>query len=361
MNNRKAIIALAVLLIGGFFLVRWLYTDQGGFKPKGLKVNAIGEDGVVMVVCDEDIWNDTMQSVMNTVFGAPFPGLAATEPFYRGTRIDPSDFKGKLTSFNLLVFISPLNKKGKTSKLVGSVLNDTLIRKGLIEDGTYFKALRDPWAEGQLAVFFYEDSAEALAEKLINEKERFLSYFYKVEQERIANRLEEIGENPLATKYLKDNWNLDITIPEVYDLKYKGEDVCWIHRDDAKKSLNLLVHEYPAEGLPTESFALSYQDSISKTYTPGPNEGSYRVVERRFEEMLPVSEYREVGGMQALVQRGNWRLENGFMGGPFVLYSIYDQQAKKVYVLEGFVHNPNESKRNLIRELEALIASARPI
>jgi hypothetical protein len=72
---------------------------------------------------------------------------------------------------------------------------------------------------------------------------------------------------------------------------------------------------------------------------------------------MPSEEYRRVNGKQVLVNRGMWRMENYFMAGPFVLYSFYNDQEKKVLAVEGFVLHPTKEKRKFIRELEAMIST----
>jgi hypothetical protein len=53
--------------------------------------------------------------------------------------------------------------------------------------------------------------------------------------------------------------------------------------------------------------------------------------------------------------RGLWVTNNHTMGGPFVSYSLVDQQRGLIYYIEGFAYNPGRNKREMLRELEAVL------
>jgi hypothetical protein len=51
-------------------------------------------------------------------------------------------------------------------------------------------------------------------------------------------------------------------------------------------------------------------------------------------------------------------LVNGFMGGPFITIMTYDEKNRRAVMLDGFVYAPNDNKRELLRQVEALLYSA---
>jgi len=44
-----------------------------------------------------------------------------------------------------------------------------------------------------------------------------------------------------------------------------------------------------------------------------------------------------------------------FMGGPFINYTMVDQRHQRVVTIDGYVYYPSKDKKNLLRQLEALI------
>ena len=60
-------------------------------------------------------------------------------------------------------------------------------------------------------------------------------------------------------------------------------------------------------------------------------------------------------GLYIAELRGLWKLEKGFMGGPFVSHTTIDTVYNRVVTIDGYVFAPNRDKRNLIRQVEAII------
>jgi hypothetical protein len=77
------------------------------------------------------------------------------------------------------------------------------------------------------------------------------------------------------------------------------------------------------------------------------------------EEYIPAS-MRQVDDFPlnyALETRGLWKVENDFMGGPFVSYSFLSPKDSQIYTIIGYVYNPNKKKRDLLRQMESMIYS----
>jgi hypothetical protein len=88
---------------------------------------------------------------------------------------------------------------------------------------------------------------------------------------------------------------------------------------------------------------------------PGPNDGSY--VTTDYEYVPPMITETGVDEQYAKILRGLWRMENNFMGGPYVsLITTHPTKDKLIYI-EGFVFAPQFDKLEYLRELEAIIKS----
>ncbi len=57
--------------------------------------------------------------------------------------------------------------------------------------------------------------------------------------------------------------------------------------------------------------------------------------------------------------RGVWNVEHDFMGGPFVSYTFVDPGNNQIVTIYGYVYHPNKKKRNLLRQVEAILYSVR--
>jgi hypothetical protein len=97
------------------------------------------------------------------------------------------------------------------------------------------------------------------------------------------------------------------------------------------------------------------RDLMVGKYIPGPSEGSYMATENEFVPPL-ITYVDNYPAGYTKEMRGMWRVENNYMGGPFVSYTFADKQGYLVTV-EGYYYEPNQKKRNQLLQLESIAYS----
>ena len=131
----------------------------------------------------------------------------------------------------------------------------------------------------------------------------------------------------------------------------------WISLETKDLSQGLLIYSRPfKDTLQLEKWKLlAYIDSIAKAHIPGPSKGSYMTTEY----ILPIQQKigRYINNDYTIELRGKWRVEYDFMAGPFVSYSFVDKNLNNLVTIEGYVYYPNKSKRNFVRQLQAVCQS----
>ena len=55
--------------------------------------------------------------------------------------------------------------------------------------------------------------------------------------------------------------------------------------------------------------------------------------------------------------RGLWRVENDFMGGPYISLAVLDDENQRVVVAFGYVFAPSKNKRNFLSQVQAMVYS----
>jgi len=165
---------------------------------------------------------------------------------------------------------------------------------------------------------------------------------------------------------LRDSMGIDMHIPNTYAIRTLNSDFVWMARDLGDKSFNILIwsQSWEEAGQPGSKPAivsvdsiLSWKDRITQINVGGPLEGSYYTTEY----MEPPVSHSVIPGnpLSGTEIRGLWKIENDFMGGPFYHLTRSDTIGRRWISMEGFVYYPEESKRELLRELECLIHSGR--
>ena len=91
-------------------------------------------------------------------------------------------------------------------------------------------------------------------------------------------------------------------------------------------------------------------------YIPGPSEGSFMGTETEFVPPLVTTVTDHPAGY-AKEMRGMWKVENDYMGGPFVSYTFADSRTGNLVTVEGFYYEPNQKKRTPLLQLESIAYS----
>ena len=115
----------------------------------------------------------------------------------------------------------------------------------------------------------------------------------------------------------------------------------------------IFVYEYPSINTFNSQTILSARDSVLQKYVFGSSDGSYMTTENLYPPHISI---HTINMLEVLKVRGLWKMQNGFMGGPFISNFINDKLNDRVLVIEGFLFNPGEEKRNSLQELEWLIS-----
>jgi hypothetical protein len=60
-------------------------------------------------------------------------------------------------------------------------------------------------------------------------------------------------------------------------------------------------------------------------------------------------------GRFAVQLRGLWKVNNYYMGGPFISYAMVDEGTNRLYYVEAFLYSPGEEQRDDLRELNTIL------
>jgi len=177
-----------------------------------------------------------------------------------------------------------------------------------------------------------------------------------------------LNSNEDEERNIRDKKEYDICVPLKYTVLLDSGNVLWMSKVTSrdKKEYNdqrfsdVVVTTYPYSS--EKDFELeniiSKRDSVLKKLTYNPEKGTFR----RFQERCdPVVHAIGSGEEYAVEVRSMWTTEGKFQGGPSVQYVLLDYERARIIHADARVYAPNASKREMIRELEAIIKSIKPL
>ncbi|MFC2151500.1 DUF4837 family protein [Bacteroidota bacterium] len=322
---RNLILSIIVLTI---FFSSCKDKDQSRLLP-----NVTGKSGEVVLVIDPDHWNSNVGKEFKKKLSQAHPALPQEEPMFDLVHIPYKAFSNIFKTHRNIVF-AKIDKELHEPKIV--IQNDI-------------------WSKPQIIVNVLAPDDSSL-EALISEKgDLVVDRILKKEIERYARNYKKYEQIGIADR-LEKKFGIRLTVPKGYSVDLDTTDFIWMEnrgRGDVVQGILVYSYDKPEVELTTD-YLFDRRTQFTKQYVPGPDEGSYMAVEM---EAIPYRREIQVNSIDLIELRNLWKVENDYMGGPFISFSFIDEIRNKVINIDGFVYAPQFDKRNYLHQVEAVLNS----
>ena len=300
-----------------------------------MQKNITGKAGEIVIVISNKSWDDIPGNLLRQTMAQPLLGLPQEEPLFDLISVPHEAFKEIFqTTRNIIqTRISPIVENP------GITFTDNI------------------WSFPQATVQINARNNEEFESLFRENSDRIIAYFLKAERNRIAGNYQNTYDmavyNTLESKY-----DIKLNVPPGFRIAQEKQDFVWLRYETPEISQALMVYWFPytSDSTFTLNYLLAKRDSFLRANVPGPLEGSYMVTEHL---LSPVFQVTQHNGNYAADIRGLWKVQNDFMGGPFVMLAELDAYRQRIVVADGYVYAPSKNKRNLIRQVEAMVYSMR--
>jgi hypothetical protein len=304
-------------------------------RTETLKPKISGKAGEVMVVIPEYKWESGIGNALIDVLAQDQVGLPQSEPLFDMIHVVPDQFSKIFTSHrNIMLF------------KVGPEFSEEKIT-----------VQRDQWATPQLVINFQATSDSNIVQLIRNNAEYLIDRINLAERERVIINYKRYQETEIVEE-IRKKYDLSLFIPKGYSLDLDSTHFAWLESETPRTLQGLFIYDYPYtdEHTFTPEYLTYKRNQMLKKYVPGPVMGSWMTTE----ELLPPEfDEFELEERYFAELRGLWKLENGFMGGPFVSLSTVDERRNRVVTVEGWVYAPDDEKRELLRQVESILYTLR--
>lgn len=327
MKLKRIHLVLSLLIFAALFSCK----NNGG--NTGVSKNVTGRAGELVVVISDDAWENKPGKIIRETLAQEHLALPQDEPLFDLVKVRQEGFKS--------IFRTTRN------------IIQTRITPNVDSIGVTFKD--NVWASPQATVIIQAKNEDEF-EQLFNEnKNKILSYFIKAERDRLTMNYNQYYERGIYN-VLSENFGVTMKVAPGFQIAEQKKDFIWLRYETPEISQGIVLYTFPY--VSDSAFIIDYQlkvrDSILRANIPGPTEGSFMATERRIEQ---INNFREHNGNYAAEMRGLWRVVNDFMGGPYISLAELDAANQRVVVTFGYVYAPSKDKRNLLRQVEAMIYS----
>lgn len=315
---------LATLLLSVLMMACNQQGEQGMFSSDTLPASNGGRMDI-MVVASDGVWQDVAGEVLLQYTTDAQYGLPQPEPRFTVRQVNHKEFNSLLKRTRNLIIMDL--------------------------DSTEYRAQKNLFAKPQLVYRFTAPTEKELAGLIRGHQKEMLAEIRQGEIDYLQKRLIVKHQPPHAVLL---QHNLSLKIPLDYDLEQSSDNLLVYWKKGLKSDQGMMIYFEPinpGSGVLGERI-IPLRDSLTRIHFQGEKEGSYMLVE---DILAPRMINRELDEQFALETRGLWRTKGDFMGGAFVNYTVFDEINNQRIMLDGFVYAPDQNKRNLLLELEAIL------
>jgi len=307
-------------------------------KNRSTLPRAIGNTSEVLVVVQNDKqWDGTVGKTLRKYLEADQYGLPQKESLFKLAHINTNSLSELFQKHHSIIFID-VNTKHHTTKL---------------------SKFKNKWAKPQVIYKLSAPSNIALDTTFASFSNQIIEGLGKVERKRIMNVFNATADVKVIQKFA-DKFSLNTIFPDGFYVAKNQKGFMWLKRDANKYNIGILAVSVPYKATLqfTNASITARLMLFMKNFVPGPTDGSFMSIDTTY--VPPVSKPIDNFFVPYTIEtRGMWRVENDFMAGPFVAYTFINPQTKELTTLFGYVYKPNKNKRNLLRQIEAILYSTK--
>jgi len=217
----------------------------------------------------------------------------------------------------------------------------------------------DVYARHQLIFNIDAPSADSVVACMYRNRDLFIDRILKKDRDAIIEDCRKSVNQSIVDR-LREKFQVNIIIPKSYSFtNVEDDNFVWIAREEGERNWYILMWKEPYRRkgqLETDSLIFK-MNAMTKKYVHGETPGSYMADEPM---VIPAIKRFEKDGIYTVQINGLWQTEKSYMGGPYVNHTIVDTQRGQMVTGIGFVFYPNRDKRQMVRQLEAILYTMIP-
>jgi hypothetical protein len=328
-------------------------------KETALLPKASGRPGEMIVVMDSAQWEGSLGESVRATFQQEIKGLPREEYLFKINRVDPIKLNGILKSVKNMVFVVTMDNNSQSSRVLKKYFTKSSVDKIKNNPDIFVFTAVDEFSRGQNVMYLFGNNEESLLSNIDKNKDRLQDYFNTAENKRLHAGLYKAKENTNFSDMLIKEHNSSIRIPFGYKLVTNQPGFIWFREinSESDKDIFITYKDYKSEEDFTKSNIISMRDSVAKNQLFEDPDLSYTYIKTETEvPYIPVvTKQVNFNNKFAVETRGLWKTNNISMGGPFISYTLVDEELNRLYYIEGFLYSPGKSQREFMRELEVIL------
>jgi len=332
-------------------------SDKGGTtknEENPLLPPANGEIGEIVMAIDSSQWAGEVGDALKNHLQIPMEALPQDELMFDLKKVSPLKLNGVLQKAKNLLYVITLDDPTKESRALRRLVTKEALQKINQDTSRFLKVSRNQFANGQIVMFLFARDSRLLARKIENNAAYIRSIFENEERERIKKRLFAARKEEIENVLQKDH-GYRIKVPYGYDLATNLKNFSWVRQLGAQANKNFFIY-YEDYDTPYQLDRIAdLREEITSTYLRDSEKPEIYITQQ---SILPmITDTITFKNKFALRNKGLWKISDASGGGPYVSYVIVDEKKRKLFYIEGYVYAPGAEKKNLLREMDAILST----
>jgi hypothetical protein len=323
---------------------------------------AFGNVNQLVVVADQPLWEGPIGDSVRYLFESAYPILPQPEPLFDIRYLPYEDVIGiktkrELRNYLFVANFSTLDTAAK--KLLYRLLGTERLNDHLSESEYSNLISQDIWAKGQQFLYLIGKNEVDLLARLKKSFPGLSRQIRNHDNEMIYATAYAAGEAKGINADILQRYGIQLKIPADWKVALDKKQGTWLRKETDKASFNLLLSKIKYAN--TTQFTVDglklIRDSLATSFVRTDSPGDKMLIN---DKDLPLFLYpKNVDNHYGVELRGIWETKIEYMGGPFQTYVFQAPAKDSLMVIDAFLYAPEQEKRDLIQQLEAIVNSFR--
>ena len=290
-----------------------------------------GKAGEMILAIDSNYWSAAAKKAIYAVLQQPQPAINQVEPMFDVIQCSNDDYKASFMRHrNIVQFDYNPDYSSNT-----------------------FEIVKNPIANPQVLVIIKGNQQDSCLSLFLAHQDEIVKAMYDNDIARLQNAHRNLN-NAVLEKKIREKFGIKMTVPDGYFVGREEDDFLWLCFRTPKNDRFVMIYKSPRYELTKEN-VVAERDRITKAYIQGAVAGAYPIVADQ--DGFPLAKEMQIRYHNGLELRGLWASVRDKMGGPFYSFTQVSPDSTSCITVDGFVYAPQETKRDYLREVEAIVKS----
>ncbi len=338
------------LTILSLFIIISLFVQSCSTKKK-----AKGPEDEIYVIADSLEFlavKDALAETFSKVIHTPQP-----EELFLFQRHSVNKLNSLKLKKNILI-LAPIGSGSYTSKYLESII-DTTVEQLIRDDSVFVINKYDLWAKDQLVMILTGKDISTIEQNILKKKDDLFYYFREASNKRLAAGLynKKFEQKDIEAKLLnKYGWMLYTQADYQLAMEKPEDNFVWIRRGvNSNIERWIFVHwieDASPEFLHPDSIAKE-RDRLTEKYYRTSDDTAFVVSYDTFKMNSEVN----FNNRYSIHVQGLWKFSDESGGGPYLSYTFYDEETRRIYMLDASVFAPKYFKKSILQQVDVLLHS----